>query len=456
MTTITEEKKAEEYRKRSKEARWEIFKRLKYEPSPEQELVHFADLEHLWLRIKLITGGERAGKSLLADKEVMSRFWEGKLYWLGGQDYEEARPEFGYCLQDAQTLGLLETYSFPKEGPCSLTLTGGVVIKTRSFKDIQKIGMEAPDGIVICEAAQVTWDVVERCRTRVSASKGWLLLEGTMEGSIGYYAELSREWAGPNNYRAKSFTLPSWSNHVHYPGGRDDPQIKFMENTLPEDVFLERYAGVPCPISQMVIKDFRNDIHLGDFPFDPNLPVEITIDPGWAGAYTVLACQWRGETLYIIDEVYLQGYTTEEIISMCQVKPWFRNIRGGTIDIAAPDEHKIWQEKTELILSKKLLIRKNKVEIEAGINRLRTYLKPHPVTGKPLLFVDKKCRGIISEWGGGRSPVHGGGAWLRDKNTNRPLKKNDHASKAVYYMLVDKMGYVTVEHPVEGIPVWVY
>ncbi|KKL61048.1 hypothetical protein LCGC14_2199250, partial [marine sediment metagenome] len=26
MTTITEEKKAEEYRKRSKEARWEIFK----------------------------------------------------------------------------------------------------------------------------------------------------------------------------------------------------------------------------------------------------------------------------------------------------------------------------------------------------------------------------------------------------------------------------------------------
>lgn len=326
-----------------------------------------------------------------------------------------------------------------------MTLLGGGKVKTKSLKDLIKIGQESPNGIVICEAAQTRWKSVERCRTRVAASHGWLMLVGTMEGSLSYYAEKAKEWQTVNPEKARSFSLPSWSNKYNYPGGYDDPRIQFYKRTLPDDVFLERFAGEPCPISDLVVKEFRNEIHVGDYPFKIDLPAELAVDPGYGGAYAVEVVQWLGEAGYVVDEVYLQGYITEEIIQVVQTKPWFKNVQGGAIDIAAkqhqamPAPIEVWQKLTRLPL------KAQKVEEEGGIERLRSFLKVDPIVGKPKLFINQTCKGIISEMGGGRSPVPGGGAWLRDKNTNRPLKKNNHAAKALIYLLVNNYGYITVE-----------
>ena len=82
------------------------------------------------------------------------------------------------------------------------------------------------------------------------------------------------------------------------------------------------------------------------------------------------------------------------------------------------------------------------MRIEDGIDLLRTHFKQHPVTGKPGVMIDPRCCGIIAECGGGKSPVEDGGMWMRDKNTLKPLDKNNHALKALAYYLVDKFGYV--------------
>jgi hypothetical protein len=86
-------------------------------------------------------------------------------------------------------------------------------------------------------------------------------------------------------------------------------------------------------------------------------------------------------------------------------------------------------------------LRSEKVNIEDGIDLLRTHLKQHPITGKPGVLVDAKCKGFIAECGGGRSPVDGGGIWMRDKNTLKPLDRNNHSIKAFIYYLVNKFGY---------------
>ena len=59
----------------------------------------------------------------------------------------------------------------------------------------------------------------------------------------------------------------------------------------------------------------------------------------------------------------------------------------------------------------------------------------------PGILVDPKCRGFISECGGGKSPVEGGGIWMRNKDTLEPLKKHDHACKALIYYLANKYGF---------------
>ena len=101
-----------------------------------------------------------------------------------------------------------------------------------------------------------------------------------------------------------------------------------------------------------------------------------------------------------------------------------------------PAPIQVWLNKGNVGLQAK------RVNVEDGIDLLRTHLKQHPITGQPGVLVDPKCRGFISECGGGKSPVDGGGIWMRDKNTLKPLEKNNHACKALIYYLSNKFGYV--------------
>jgi len=437
--------------------RKEIFSRLEYKPSVEQEVIHFSDIARE-LKVKHVVGGEQSGKSYCTAKECISRIPEvitgNRLIWFGGLDYDDCRMEFEYFIEDARALGLMEKYTFPNEGPCTADLLGGVSVKTRSFKDITKIGRESPDIIAVCEATRCSWNVIERCITRVGASKGYVMLSGTMEGSLTWAAEKYKEWQSVNQEMAMSFSLPSWTNLHRYPSGRDDPQIIYFENTLPDDVFKERLGGVPCPVSELIIKDFRNEIHVGDFHHIPDVPVEIAIDPGGShksGAYSVLAIQVLEGIPYVIDEVYLRGYVTEEIIDpICINKPWWKEVTGGVIDVAAKQhstaapkemtsDMEIWWEKTRIPLTS------SRIEVGDGIDRLRGFMKIDPITGKPGMFIDSKCKGLISECGGGKSPIYDGGAWLRDKNTMHPLDKNNHSCKALYYWLIDRYGFISIE-----------
>ena len=95
----------------------------------------------------------------------------------------------------------------------------------------------------------------------------------------------------------------------------------------------------------------------------------------------------------------------------------------------------------EVWLSEGVSLQSKKVNIEDGIDLLRTHLKQHPTTGRPGIIIDPKCRGFISECGGGKSPVDNGGIWMRDKNTLKPIERNNHAAKALIYYLSNKYGF---------------
>ena len=392
-------------------------------------------------RTILVAGGERGGKSRTGAAYLMGRWHEGQLFWIAAKDYERCRPEFEYCLGDAQKLGILTSdYSFPARDQCHTVLLGGTKIVTKSLRDYVKIGSEAPDGILVCEVAQLDYQDWLRLLARTAEKRAWLLGTGTFEGSLGWYPELV-EYYSTGVAEGKSFSIPSWSNRYVFPGGRDDSEIKRLENLLPYDLFMERFGGVPCKPSGLVIKEFANRIHVGQYDFKPELTVEIAVDPGYAGACAVEAIQKWGEQMVLVDEIYLQGYVTEEIIDICKMRSWWSRVVGGAIDVAARQHQamaapiEVWLKHGSLSLQAKL------VEEEAGIDLLRTYLKPHPVSGQPHILVNHNCQGFIAECGGGKNPIPGGGQWLRDKNTGKPIDKDNHACKAVIYYLANKFGY---------------
>ena len=133
----------------------ELWARVGYRPYAEQRTAHNSEA-----RIRLIAGGERAGKSRSAAMEVAGRFLEGQLYWLVGPDYDLCRPEFTYLVESLESLDAIETLSTPSGQSNRMTLRNGTVIATRTAQRALRLAGQAPDGILGCEA--------RNCRTRRS------------------------------------------------------------------------------------------------------------------------------------------------------------------------------------------------------------------------------------------------------------------------------------------------
>lgn len=425
-----------------------LFDKVGFDPTPEQRKI----LE-CRKRYVLVSGGEQAGKSLVSSKYLLSRFIETStpgLYWLVAADYERTRAEFDYLVEDFAALGVLSEAS-KRVDPGRIVLADGTRIETKSGKDPRTLAMRAPNGILACEASQLDMETFYRLRSRSAPRRGWIFLSGTMEGSLGWYPQLAQAWTtGVGD--EQSFTLPSWSNYHLYPGGKDDPEIQRLRESSSDEFFLERIEGIPCPPKGLVFHEFRADIHLEDVQYAVGEPVHLWMDPGYAGAYAVEVIQVIDGQIVVIDEVYERGFVTEEIIRICQNRPWWRDVRYGVIDVAgtqhqamaAPSE--VWLKETGLYLAAQ------KVRINEGTERLKGFLKPDPIDGKPKVLFSPKARGVLSELGAVPNPFDGQTRvykWRTDRDGNivgqTPEDKNNHGIKALVYGIVDRFGYGLVQ-----------
>lgn len=431
---------------------------LGFEPYPEQWEVLLCQAREI-----IMAGGEQASKSTTASKYLMGRYdmgYDGEnplLFWIAGKDYESTLKEMEYCAIDAQKLNIdlsLPHRFYPDNLEIILGQDGTEIarIKNKSLKDEMKIMAEAPNGIIIAEAAQITFSAFRKLQARVARTRGWIFAEGTFEGSTGWYPELWAYYQTPGT-DGKSFSLPSWVNRSFYPRGRQDPEILRQEAKYPADFFNERFAAIPAKPEGVVISEFQNRIHVGDYEFDKNLPVDLACDPGYMpSACVVLAIQKQGDQIVVIDEVYLHGRVLEDVIEACKRRMWWQNRAEGVIDIAGR-AHMPSASPVEVWQKAGMSMKSRRVDQKGGIILLRTLMKPHSVTNKPAILIDQKCLGLICECGGGKPPDLTGvqeethnsvelwGTWIADRLTGKPQDKHNHASKALIYYLANKVGY---------------
>ena len=426
-----------------------LYERVEFEPTEEQLVI----LNSTY-RFNLVAGGEQAGKSVVASKYLLSRLMENEgpgLYWLVAADYERTRAEFEYLLQDFATLGLLKSAS-KRVDPGYMVLADGTRIETKSAKDPRTLAMRAPNGILGCEASQLDMETFFRLRGRCAPKRGWMFLSGTFEGSLGWYPQMYTAWAAGADPEARAYSLPSWTNKYLYPGGREDPEIQRLKEVASDDFYMERIEGKPSPPKGLVFSEFRPDQHVVDVEYQPNIPVHLWMDPGYAGGYAVEVVQVQGEQIQVIDEIYEVGLVTDEIIDIAKSRPWWPDVKFGVIDIAgnqhqamaAPAE--VWLEQAGLYLSSQ------KVKINEGTERLKGWLKIDPRTHAPRIVFSPKCIGIMSEFGMAPNPFDGqtrAYRWKTDREGNivgdTPEDKYNHGVKAIIYGLIDRFGYSYVQ-----------
>lgn len=418
------------------DAYWE---RCGYAPSPEQERAHRAAA-----RNKLVAGGERGGKSFWTANEIHGWLFtriRAAPVWIVGPSYDLARPEFLHLVD----LGLRsevivpESVSIPREGSCSLFTWAGIQVVTKSSQEPRTLAGIAPLGVAMVEAAQQTHETFLRLRGRVAERRGPLVLSGTFEGSFSWYADLWHAWQADNLDEGRSFSLPTWSNLAVYPGGRDDPEILALEATYPPDTFMERFGAIPCPPATLVLKEFSHIDHVTErAEYNPELPVQLWVDPGYAHAYAVLAMQ-VGHTgdVYQVDEVYERGLVAATMIERAKERAWWPRVRTVVMDVAGKQhpgtesQTEIWARLTGLPIVAK------PVPIVDGILRHRTYLRD-PATKLPRLFHHPRCKGTIAEYGLYRYAADS----ERRAATELPIDRDNDAMKALAYGLMANFGPV--------------
>lgn len=430
----------------------------------EFEMVGFTPTESQWpilecrKRFILVTGGEQSGKSMVASKYLLMRFAEpgrGGLYWLVGADYLQTEREFEYLRDDFGTMGLL------KEGDCTkrvdpgrLVLKDGTRIETKSAKDPMKLTRESPDGIIVCEAGQLDLQSYERLNGRVAKSRGWLFMVGTLEGSVGWYPSLALAW-DYGDAEHQRFKLASWSNTYAYPEGRQDPEILRLERETSDEYFLERIGGEVVPPKGLVFSEFRADIHVRESEWVEGEPVYLWEDPGFGGesAHALEVVQIIDGQVRVFDEIYERGLITNEIIDIAMGRRWWRSPKTLVSDPHYKDQHHstssvadIWLARTSLVAGGE------RMRINAGIERLKSFLKPDPLTGVPRIVFSPRCKGILSEMGMAPHPLQGphygqirAYSWKLDKDGavvgETPEDKYNHGCKAITYGLVWQFGY---------------
>lgn len=410
-------------------------------------------------RFCLLLGGERAGKSRLAalllalsvDIRVRGE------YWVVGPDYLQARPEFTYIYEAFLSRQLVDpqTVSMPVNiaQPWSFTTTTGQKFSTKSSSDITKLASFSVAGIIMAEAAQHVAEVWLKLMGRVSETGGCLILSGTLERGLPWYADLYMRWQGPNELLARSFSLPSWSNTAIYPGGREDKAIKELEAEYPADLFMERFGAEPRKRIGLVLPDFDMKLHVKPLTRDIHVPVELWMDPG-QHCYPVLFVQSIGLYTHVLDCIYSRGKIVQDIIPLVMGHPLFQYVdiaNGGVIDVAGKQHHanksqvELWQELAGVSLRSKY------VKLDDSIQTLRFRLTSQNVHHEPLLYFNSHLKNtkspdgtlamdVLAEPELWKWPDRSGD---RNKAVN-PVDLNNDAMKAIAYGLVDRYGFSTI------------
>lgn len=435
---------------------------IDYNPSAEQTAFHFSyGLDGSEFQTKMALGGERGGKSISAAVEMFTRLPWGELFWLVGPDYEQTRNEFRYLEGFLRKSGNYKTSSTPLQGSWTLLTNTGQEIVTKSANDIKTLAGRAPDGILMVEAAQMQYEAYLKCRGRVGEKRstnpgsGWLFMNGTLEGSSGWYPDLWRSWqSGINPDKAKSFSIPSWSNLAIFPGGRNDPEILAMEAIFPPDYFLEHLGGVPVTPSGLVYKELKYDLHVKPFYYSEDawetdgktgilvpadLPVFVWIDPGYTGFWLGFGAI-DGSDAYVLDEIYGSGLIVEDIFDAAVNHPLWSRVTGSVMDIAAKQHHgvksasEVWQDLTGMRPALK------KYAIVDELLRVRSKLRVDPITGSPHLFISPKAKRLLKEMTDlYRYKTDEGGRVQGEL----PIPKDNHACTGLAYGLLHHLGMVS-------------
>ncbi len=173
---------------------------------------------------------------------------------------------------------------------------------------------------------------------------------------------------------------------------------------------------------------YQNEYHDGllvNVPFNPNLPVTLSIDWGGTVPFSIGAWQKVPNLGHVrIAEIYMGNTTSPKLIKACRECPWWKNVKKLIPDPARPDLIEEWEDAfKEDRLIVEIAIPDNDVEV--GVSAVKAAMSP--VSGAPTIFFNRSCSNITREMQS-----------YKVKN-GKIVKKNDHAVDDTRYYVMEEV-----------------
>jgi len=412
-----------------------------YHPHDAQKLAHYDSTRH-----RVLSNGRRWGKTMFGGKEMETlgflKNWRGEPMrgWIIGPEYTDAEKEFRVIYDSFKKLGIDQVsnkfLNNTENGNMHIQTNWGFDLECRSARHPESLVGEGLDFVLLAEAGRHRRRTfTEYVRPALSDKRGISMMTGVPEDA----SEMSLLYWG--YYRGqdenfplwKSWQMPSWTNTIVFPGGRNDPEILEAESDLTEDEFRRQYGGEFILKRGRVMKEWDDDLHIGDYKYNVDWPLFAAVDYGYRNDWVWLWIQLDPMTkeVYVIGEHRWRETDTEMVAQQMKDHYWMSKLLAIYVDPSSPDD--------AAILRRHLGVQtRNNTggEINARLQLIRAALKLRPEylpddhpEKHPGLVVDRTCTKLIWE-------MREGYRWPENHNDMKnnseiPMDSDNHGPEAL-------------------------
>lgn len=418
------------------------FEQTDYVPHPGQKLVHYDSHRH-----RVLSNGRRWGKSFFGAKEiegfafVKNYLGEPMRGWIVGPNYNDAEKEFRIIYNTFKKLGIDNiSHKFlnnSENGNMRIATNWGFDLECKSAQKPESLVGEGLDFVLLAEAGRhKRHTFTEYIRPALSDKRGLSIMSGVPEdaneSNLLYWGYL--RGMDPNYPTWKSWQLPSWTNTHVFPGGRNDPEILEAEGDLTEDEFNRQYGGQFVLKRGRVMKEWDDQVHIGDLQYNPDWPLYAAVDFGYTNDWVWLWIQVDplDKRVYVIQEQRFRMRDTDDITrNVILHNPLLSKLLVVYPDPSSPDDAAIIKRNLSVAIGNNT---GGEIKTRLQLIRQSLKLKPdhlpddHPEK-LPGLIVDRSCTKLIWEMREGyRWPEGGGDA----KNASEiPQDVDNHGPEAL-------------------------
>jgi hypothetical protein len=407
----------------------DLFRQLGYEPhSAAQWAVHNSTA-----RFKVPCCGRRWGKSLSAGQDMTAAVVDiskpNGYYWIVGPTYKLGEKEFRVVyknLVEKLRIGdkLKKQYNV-NQGNMRIEMPWGTVCEVVSAEKPDSLLGEGLDGVIMSEAAAHKADTWDRfIEPALSDKRGWAIFPSTPKG-FNWYQGLWQlgQLEQYNDY--ESWRLPTWTNTVRYPGGRDDPEILRVKERVSPAWFSQEYGAEFTSYEGQIYEEWNDNIHVRRINYEPSWKNFWAVDFGFSVPWVCLDVMVdQSDNVYVWREYQERFKATYE--HALYLRDDRENPDGFHVNAIFADGRGADEIATmELVLGK---VWGCTTGWSMGVEAVKRNLKIQP-DGMPKLFVDPGCVELIRQMKALRKPEVKEGS----DEKSAQWKYDDHGPDALRY-----------------------